>query len=167
MIASLQGAYLCCFFPFRVLFVVQYFNMWAFVFVGLYGYPFIESGKSVIELFKSRGWTTIITDQLVDGALGLVSVAVGLVTGLVALGIAAGRGMVFGDELGASAAAFFAGFIIGSVLTSTLLTVVSSAVSTVIVCYADAPAEFDRNHPKLSQEMRASWRQAWPEEFNY
>ncbi len=145
----------------------QYFNMWAFVFVGLYGYPFIESGKSVLELFKSRGWTTIITDQLAEGALGLVSVAVGLVTGLVALGIAAGRGMIFGDELGASAAAFFAGFITGSVMTSTLLTLVSSAVSTVIVCYAEAPAEFEVNHPKLSQDMRCAWRQAWPEEFQY
>ena len=141
--------------------------MWAFVFVGLYGYPFIESGKSVLELFKSRGWTTIITDQLAEAALGLVSVAVGLITGLVALGIATGRGMVFGDELGASAAAFFAGFITGTVMTSTLLTLVSSAVSTVIVCYAEAPAEFEMNHPKLSQDMRCAWRQAWPEEFQY
>lgn len=150
-----------------IVLVLQYFNMWAFVFVGLYGFPFIQSGKSVMELFKSRGWTTIITDQLAEGALGLVSVAVGLLTGLVALGIAAGRGMVFGDELGASAAAFFIGFITGSVLTSTLLTLVSSAVSTVIVCYAEAPGEFERNHPKLSQDMRSAWRQAWPEEFQY
>lgn len=150
-----------------IVLVLQYFNMWAFVFVGLYGFPFIQSGKSVMELFKSRGWTTIITDQLAEGALGLVSVAVGLLTGLVALGIAAGQGMVFGDELGASAAAFFIGFITGSVLTSTLLTLVSSAVSTVIVCYAEAPGEFERNHPKLSQDMRSAWRQAWPEEFQY
>jgi len=145
----------------------QYFNMWAFVFVGIYGYPFIESGKCVMELFKSRGWTTIITDQLAEGALGLVSLAVGLITGMVSLGIAAGRGMVFGDELGASAAAFFAGFIIGLVLTSTLLTLVSSALSTVIVCYAEAPGEFETNHPKLSQDMRSAWRQAWPDEFQY
>ncbi len=145
----------------------QYFNMWAFVFVGIYGYPFIESGKCVMELFKSRGWTRIITDQLAEGALGLVSLAVGLITGMVSLGIAAGRGMVFGDELGASAAAFFAGFIIGLVLTSTLLTLVSSALSTVIVCYAEAPGEFETNHPKLSQDMRSAWRQAWPDEFQY
>lgn len=44
--------------------MIQYFNQWAFVFVGLYGYNFLESGKNVINLFKTRGWTTIITDQV-------------------------------------------------------------------------------------------------------
>lgn len=124
------------------------------MFVGLYGYTFIESGKNVINLFKTRGWTTIVTDTLAQGVLGMVSAAVGLITGLVALAIAHGQGMVFGDELGASAASFFVRFIIGSVLTSTLMTLVSSAVNTVIVCYAEAPAEFQRNHPKLSDDMR-------------
>ena len=141
--------------------------MWAFVFVGLYGYPFMEAGKNVLTLFQTRGWTTIITDNLSQGVLGLVSVAVGLVTGLVSFLIAQGSGMVLGDELGATAAAFFILFITGAVLTSTLLTLVSSAVNTVIVCYAEAPREFEENHPQLSQDMRAAWRQAWPDEFQY
>ena len=65
--------------------------MWAFVFVGLYGYPFVEAGKNVMTLFQSRGWTTIITDNLAQGVLGLVSVAIGLITGLVAMAIANAR----------------------------------------------------------------------------
>ena len=32
------------------------------------------------------------------------------------------------------------------------------------ICY---PAEFQRNHPKLSDDMRMAWRQAWPTEFTY
>ncbi|KAL3771245.1 hypothetical protein ACHAW5_006654 [Stephanodiscus triporus] len=147
--------------------MMEYFNMWAFVFVGLYGYPFVEAGKNVLTLFQSRGWTTIITDNLAQGVLSLVSVAVGLITGLIALAIAQARGMVFGDEVGAYAAAFFIGFVTGVVLTITLLTLVSSAVNTVIVCYAEAPREFELNHPKLSQDMRSAWRQAWPEDFRY
>ena len=95
----------------------------------------------------------------------MVSIAVGLITGLVALAIAHGQGMVFGDEVGASAASFFIGFMIGAVLTSTLMPLVSSVVNTVIVCYAEAPAEFQTNHPKLSEDMRVAWRQAWPTEF--
>ena len=141
--------------------------MWAFVFVGLYGYTFVEAGKNVMTLFRMRGWTTIITDNLAQGVLGLVSVAIGLITGLIALVIANARGMVFGDELGASAAAFFVGFVTGAVLTITLLTLVSSAVNTVIVCYAEAPREFEINHPKLSHDMRTAWRLTWPEEFRY
>lgn len=135
--------------------------------MGLYGYTFVEAGKNVINLFKTRGWTTIITDNLAQSVLSMLSAAVGLITGLVALAIAHARGMVFGDELGASAAAFLIGFVVGMVLTSTLLTLVSSAVNTVIVCYAEAPGEFQQNHPKLSEDMRATWRQAWPSEFCY
>ena len=59
-----------------------------------------------MELFKTRGWTTIITDNLAQSVLTMLSAAVGLITGLVALAIAHGQGMVFGSELGASAAAF-------------------------------------------------------------
>ncbi|KAL7520603.1 hypothetical protein ACHAWX_005320 [Stephanocyclus meneghinianus] len=147
--------------------VIEYFNTWAYVFVGIYGYTFLDAGKNVLELFKTRGWTTIITDNLAQSVLTMLSAAVGLITGLVALAIAHGQGMMFGSELGASAAAFFIGFIVGTVLTSTLMTLVSSAVNTVIVCYAEAPAEFQTNHPKLSDDMRATWRQAWPEEFFY
>ena len=133
----------------------------------MYGYDFLTAGKNVINLFKTRGWTTIITDNLAQGVLGMVSAAVGLLTGLISLVIASSRGMVFGDELGAAAASFFVGFVTGMVLTSTLLTLVSSAVNTVVVCYAEAPAEFQTNHPTLSDEMRGAWRQAWPVDFKY
>lgn len=55
-------------------------------------------------------------------------------------------------------------FFIGLFLSSMLMGVVGSAVNTIIVCFAEAPAEFEMNHPDLSSEMRAAWRQAWPEE---
>jgi hypothetical protein len=45
-----------------------------------------------------------------------------------------------------------------------LMSVVGSAVNTVIVCFAESPAEFEQNHPHLSAEMRGAWRQAWPAE---
>jgi hypothetical protein len=35
------------------------------------------------------------------------------------------------------------------------------------VCFAEAPAEFEANHPYLSNEMRMAWRQAWPSECGY
>jgi hypothetical protein len=57
--------------------------------------------------------------------------------------------------------------LIGFILCSTLFSVISSAVNAVIVCYAEAPAEFQENHPQLSEQMRATWRQAYPNEFQY
>ena len=65
--------------------LVEYFNQWAFVFVALYGYSFMEAGKNVMTLFRARGWTSIITDMLTDGALVICSLAIGAITGLIAV----------------------------------------------------------------------------------
>ena len=40
--------------------IAQYFNKWSFVYVGLYGYDYLTAGKKALELFRSRGWSTII-----------------------------------------------------------------------------------------------------------
>ena len=146
--------------------LVEYFNKWAFVFVGLYGFTFVEAGKNVINLFKSRGWDTIITDNLCDRVLLLVSLGVGVLTGsfldlfmIMTFGIA-------GDS-SALILFFVVGFLIGLMWSYVLFGTISSAIATVIVCYAESPADFDRNHPALSNEMRSKWRQAWPTDFKY
>lgn len=120
-----------------------------------------------MQLFQNKGWTAIITDDLADNVLFMMSLAIGLATGLI--------GMVFGlldsgmfEQLGVGHAAgggFLIGFLTGYLFASVLLSIVGSAVNTVIVLFAEAPAEFERNHQRLSEDMRASWTQAWPELF--
>jgi len=143
-------------------YLVEYFNRWAFVYVGLYGYSFMDAGKNVMTLFKSRGWTTIITDNLIDRVLGMLAVAVGVLTGVTGIIVANTLGVDLGYGV-----PFLMGLSLGFVICATLMGVVSSAVNTVIVCYAEAPNEFQTNHPKLSDNMRATWRQAWPNDFKY
>ena len=145
--------------------LVEYFNTWAFTYVGLYGYSFIDAGKNVIQLFQQRGWTAIIADTLVDSVLSMVSLGVGALTGIVGILVAQGSGVDLSG--GVVALPFFVGFLLGFALCSTLFSVVGSAVNTVIVCYAEAPNEFQANHPELSNQMRATWRQAYPNDFNY
>mmetsp|Transcript_11125 Transcript_11125/g.16844 ORF Transcript_11125/g.16844 Transcript_11125/m.16844 type:complete len:580 (-) Transcript_11125:1586-3325(-) len=153
--------------------IVEYFNMWAYVFVALYGFGFVEAGKNVIQLFKSRGWTTIITDSLISNVLFLICLGVGVITGLLVDLFMMGpikNGSIFSEDVSSGSALFIAfviGFLFGYLWSSVLMGTLSSAVSTVIVCYAEAPTEFDQNHPQLSQEMRATWRQAWPIDFKY
>lgn len=55
------------------------------------------------------------------------------------------------------------GSVMGLVLSSViLLGVVESAVNTVLICFAANPFDFHKNHPRLSQEMRARWTpQTW------
>jgi hypothetical protein len=145
--------------------LVEYFNQWAYVFVGLYGYGFVEAAQNVMHLFQNRGWTTIITDYLLDRVLLMLSVMVGMCMGLVALVVAAIQGVRFSDDYGGAAAPFMFGFMLGLGLNSVLMNVIGSAVNTVIVCFAEAPADFEQNHPELSATMRHAWAQAYPDKF--
>jgi len=65
--------------------IVEYFNKWAYVYVGLYGYDYVTAGRRVAGLFRTRGWTAIIADNLVNRLLGIVCLTVGLLTGGAAL----------------------------------------------------------------------------------
>lgn len=54
------------------------------------------------------------------------------------------------------------GVVLGLVVTSVLFGIVSSSVNAVLVCFAASPVDFENNHPELSHEMRAAWREVWP-----
>jgi hypothetical protein len=149
--------------------VVELFNRFALVYCAVHGYGFIRAGRAVMDLFRARGWTTIISDFLVDVTLNMMSIGVGMLTGLLCLMLAGtlqpqdnGQG-----EVTLLAIGFGMGFIVGYAICAVLFSLVSSAVNTVLVCYAEAPNEFQRNHPELSQKMRDAWRHAWPNDFSY
>ncbi len=141
--------------------IMEMFNEWAFVYVGIYGYGFVDAARNVITLFKARGWTAIITDYLVDRVLAMISFGVGLITGGFAALIA------YSFNLQVAGAAFGIGFFVGLILTSILLGLVGSGVKTAVVCYAEDPKAFEDNHPELSHRMRESWRVAFPNDFRY
>ena len=63
--------------------IIEYLNKYAFIYVGLYGYSFLDAGRNVITLFQNKGWTTIITDDLSDNVLWLMSIGIALASGLV------------------------------------------------------------------------------------
>jgi hypothetical protein len=63
----------------------------------------------------------------------------------------------------APAACATLGFVVGLVLTSIMMSTIASAVNTVIVCFAEGPAEFEANHPELSRKMRETWLQFYPD----
>jgi len=43
-----------------------------------------------------------------------------------------------------------------------LLSVVGAAADTAVVCFAEASAEFEENHPQLSHFMHETYAEAWP-----
>lgn len=143
--------------------IVEYFNKWAYIYVGIYGYGYLEAGKGVIQLFQNRGWEAIIADDLVGNALLLVSLVVGGVMGAICL-IFASTTDWFDDAAGNGdqAAAFVLGFVVGLAICSVLLSTVASGVNAVLVLFADAPAELQQNYPEISRNMRQVWSEIYP-----
>lgn len=146
--------------------LVEYFNKWAFIYVGVYGDTYVQSGKSVMQLFRNRGWEAIIADDLVGGAIGLTVFMLSLAVG--GIGVAYARlDDSFAQLAGSNdLIAFVIGLIAGLVIISVLLGTISSAVNTVIVMFADSPREFASNHPELSAKMTQLWGQFYPGSTN-
>uniref|UniRef100_A0A7S1BBS7 Choline transporter-like protein n=2 Tax=Corethron hystrix TaxID=216773 RepID=A0A7S1BBS7_9STRA len=171
-----DGALLACLFQCILLCledIIDYFNKWAYVYVGLYGYSYLEAGKRVLQLFTSRGCTTIITNNLVGWALILITLEIALLTGVSGYLINCFLLIVsynFGHNFGGCTdewAVFCTGFIFGAIGSFVVFnTVVESAVNTIIVCFAESPAEFQSNHPKLCNNMREAWGQMYPDDFS-
>jgi Plasma-membrane choline transporter len=107
----------------------------------------------------------LIADRLADKVLAVVCLGISLSCGVV--GLAAGT--AFDDLLDdfgfehAHAPTFLIGVTVGFFFSSIQMAIVSSAINTVIVCYAEAPEEFQMNHPELSQHMRNAWAESWPD----
>jgi hypothetical protein len=142
--------------------IVEYFNKWAFIYVGLYGYGYMEAGKNVFTLFRNRGWEAVIADDLINNTLFLISVIMGGIMGSIALIISLVSDLfedAGGNEKGI---AFALGFVIGLVMTSIAMSTIASAVNAIIVLFAEAPAEFQQNYPDLSNRMRQTWSQIYP-----
>ena len=50
-----------------------------------YGYSYLEAGKNVFTLFAQKGWSIIISDDLISNVLSLFSLIIGGLTGCVGL----------------------------------------------------------------------------------
>jgi len=119
-----------------------------------------------MNLFMERGWTVIIQDDLAMRVLRLMGLVIGLMTGATGL-LLASAFPSWVEEFGSASTvvAFWLPFVVGSAIALILLSVVGSAVDTVIVSFAEAPRQFEQNHPGLHQQMVLAWRQVYPDEF--
>jgi len=119
-----------------------------------------------MDLFVERGWSAIISDNLVMRVLSLVCLVIGMLTGCVGL-LLASASPSWVSEFGSSATAvsFLIPALVGTAMASILVSVVGSAVDTVIVGFCEAPVEFEQNHPGLSAAMVEAWRLIYPEAF--
>ena len=147
---------------------LEYFNSWAFCYVGIYGYDYLSAGRKVIDLFKARGWTTLITDRLVFRVLYYANLGISGMSGalsvLIMMFLGFSRFTKQDDLDGALLLAFFTGFLVGLIISSTVLFVVESAVRTIIVCFAEQPGE-GGGRSMLSRELKETYAATYPSVF--
>ena len=114
------------------------------------------------DSLQCRTLTLVFLVARVGNALLLVSLIVGGIMG--ALAIVFTRTTPWFDSAGGNdvGVAFAFGFVVGLAVCSILLSTVASGVNTVIVMFADAPADLQQNHPDISQKMRRIWGEIYP-----
>mmetsp|Transcript_25119 Transcript_25119/g.69445 ORF Transcript_25119/g.69445 Transcript_25119/m.69445 type:complete len:331 (+) Transcript_25119:895-1887(+) len=149
---------------------LEYFNSWSFAYVGIYGYDYLTAGRKVIELFKARGWTILITDRLVFRVLLMANLGSAAVSGLVCVTIMffLGFNKFRNDEWAAAlVVAFWVGFVIGLIISNTVLFVVESAVRTVMICFAEQPAMDPQCAQPILQELKQTYAATYPDVFRF
>lgn len=138
------------------------FSPWSFTYVGLYGYGLMDAGLHSAELFEKRGWTTIVSDDLVPNVLLLITLTISGLTGMFAHLLERFESLSLTASQEPLVTPFIVGTLVGLVVSSVLFGIISSSVNAVIVLFAASPVDFEQNHPKLSEEMRNAWREVWP-----
>ncbi|RHY41678.1 hypothetical protein DYB37_007881 [Aphanomyces astaci] len=150
--------------------LVQYFNKYAYSYVGIYGFSFLRSGKETWELFDKMGWSAIANDSLIDNVLMVGAIMVGFT------GAAAGNWAVSYDKhhnnsvwtqnlsqpaltLGTS------GFLIGFAICYIVMSVINSSVATAFVLFAEDPQSLQRSHPDDHNDLHAAWKEIYPVEY--
>lgn len=123
--------------------LIEYFNMYAFTQVAIYGKTYCQAAKDTWTLVKSRGVDAIVNDNLISGVLVMGALIGGVATAAVG-GIVA---LIYINDFWIPLA--FISFCIGVSLVMLSMEVVESGVATIFVCFAMDPAALNRNDPAL------------------
>jgi hypothetical protein len=139
-------------------------------------YSYLDSGKRATELFRERGFTTLVENGLVNYVLKVSCITVvGIFTGCMAVLLdhivskllnppdADFESFLFGPLTAWRYWAFAIGFLCGFHVSFVMANVVKGGINTLIVCWADEPETFAMNHPIFTDEMAEIWCQAFPD----
>jgi len=132
--------------------ILEYFNLYAFVYVSIYGSSYCHAAKSVWELFKNHGWDVIINDNLIGGVLTLGSIFCGVIVAVFSYFIAENA-----MDLSYAGTVGLVGFFVGPVFSFCALTIVQSGVSTILVCYCENSQVLQETKPDVSEKLNEAF----------
>ncbi|RKP29524.1 hypothetical protein METBISCDRAFT_18486 [Metschnikowia bicuspidata] len=144
--------------------LVEYFNHYAYVFVALYGKPYIQSAKSTFNLIRHKGMDALINDCFVNTALQLYALFVAYVAVLFSWFFLKYTNPEYNRDGAFNAPVMTFSFVIAAQVTRISLAVIESGVSTFFVALANDPEVFQmtnrdrfdeifRNYPQVVQKL--------------
>jgi len=109
----------------------------AYVYVSVYGYPFVEACRKASALIQAEGWSSVVQQLMAYNADDPKQ-----------------DNSAMSEINNLTMMTYFIGLVIGITLSSVMMAVVRSAVHTIILCYASRPALSSRRaQPELNEEM--------------
>lgn len=146
---------------------IEFFNRFAYTFVGCYGYSFVTASKHVFKLFKSKGWSAIVNDDLTGNVFFMGNVIIGAVSAYIAIHMVhdTDKQRLAMFEHPDVLIGVFA-FLIGYGVNSLFMNVVASAVTTIFVLWAEDPHGWQLTRPEHYERLHKAWLKIYPDEYN-
>ena len=127
--------------------IIKWLTDYAFVYVAIYGTPFITSGMKVVELLLSSGVGAIAQQSLITPVINLACL----------LGLCAGGALGYLAESVCELGPVYLGITIGGavgwILTGIALAPVDAGSKALFVCYAESPKEMQEKSPSLAAKL--------------
>ncbi|KYR00753.1 hypothetical protein DLAC_02796 [Tieghemostelium lacteum] len=131
--------------------ILEYFNIYAFVQVAVYGKSYIQSAKDTWELIKSHGIEAVINDSLISGILNCGILIGGVVVGLIIGFISHHFVPVYYIQI------TIVSVLIAITTIYIMMELIQSSVVTLFVCFVMEPEVLSRNSPDLYQKLTVSY----------
>jgi len=135
--------------------LVEYFNMYAYTRVAIYGLDFRTAAKETWDLFKNRGFEVIINDDLTGMVLSMGALIGGVLTGLFGAFWAKALNFSGWEVIGVIS------FVIGYIMVTLIMNVIQSAVATTYVVWAEDPATLAQSRPEPYNKIRDAATRAY------
>ncbi|KAH7479925.1 Protein PNS1 [Phytophthora ramorum] len=146
---------------------IEFFNRFAYSYVGCYGYSFVTASRHVFKLFAAKGWSAIVNDDLTGNVFWLGNIIIGAVTAYIGVQIVddtdtARLAMFSHPDVFVAFFCFFTGYGINNLFMS----IVASAVTTIFVLWAEDPHGWQLTRPKHYETLHKAWLKIYPDEYN-
>jgi len=132
---------------------IEYFNVYAYTEVAIYGKSYCQAAKDTWTLCKARGIEALINDNLIGNVLVIGALAVGCLAGTVTFFV----GNIFDVELVANIIFTVIALFIGIMVFSVVAQVINSGVATTFVCLCEDPDALRQTKPELWEKVRDTY----------